>query len=330
MIKRDWKSHDIGEAFFPIRKERMQWIDKQGKPHIVNNQWALVDDRGRTLSIVSDKYKLITNEDAYYWADFVIRGVFADCTLSDFECFNVYMPTTRGSCRIDLIIPNSFKDPFGNKDSWIPFIRISNSYNKTIVLKYEVGFCRWICQNGVIFSQKGIKLSFNHAERISRDLIESITSKAHQEIGEIDSLWSAFQKKLNTLKKINVPISLWLAIFCKAFDINPDKDKLTEGQVITLMKKTKQIKDSSKEYSDELGVNAYALFNVLSDFASFPSNASTLANYVHNYQQKVGTWVNGFLCEVEKTDFSLESYVGENAISTANFLESLIGSGNRQ
>ena len=324
MINRDWEYPNKEETFFPVRKERMFWIDKQGKHHIVNNQWALVDDRDRILSIVTDRYNLITNEDAYHWADYVIRGVFMGCSLSDFKCFNVLMPTTRGSCRLDLIIPNSFKYPFGNKDSWVPFIRISNSYNKTIVLKYEVGFCRWICKNGVIIDQKGITFSFNHTEKISREWIESISTKAHKEIGEIGSLWSVFQMKLKKLNDIEVPISLWLAIFCKVFDIDTNKEKLTENQINRLVKKTTQIKESSKEYSSELGINAYALFNVLTDYASFPSDSYNTTNFIHGYQQKVGAWVNEFLFEVERTNFNLKSYIGEKALSSANFLESKV------
>ena len=43
-------------------------------------------------------------------------------TLEDFECYNILMPKSKGSCRIDLIIPNNFNKLFGNKDeSWTPF-----------------------------------------------------------------------------------------------------------------------------------------------------------------------------------------------------------------
>ena len=51
------------------------------------------------------------------------------------------MPQSISSCRIDLIIPYSQDNPFADKkDTWTPFIRISNSYNRTLVLKYEIGF----------------------------------------------------------------------------------------------------------------------------------------------------------------------------------------------
>lgn len=324
MMQRDWVAKDLKEAFFPVERQKLMWEDYQGEVHYLNNQWALVDDRNKTLSVVSNKYNLITNEDAYHWADFVVRGVFPGHSLADFECFNIHMPATRGSCRIDLIIPNTLQYPFGNRDSWIPFIRISNSYNKTIVLKYEVGFCRWICKNGVIFNQKGIKLTFTHSEHISLADISMKICSSYKDIGEIGSLWSDFQNKLHTLKNIEVPLTDWLPIYCKAFGVDATKDELTHKQLDTILSRGRHIQRSSREYAQELGENAYALFNVLTDFASYPIGITNSATVIHSYQQKVGAWVNEFIQEAKKSDFTLDAYIGEKARASAGLIISMV------
>ncbi len=325
MIQRDWNKLKLEKAFFPVYKEHVFWKDKRGVDRIIPNSYCLVDDSGHHLSTVSDKYNLVTNRQAYQWADYVIQGVFPRQTLSDFECFNMYMPSTRASCRMDLIIPQSYKHPFGSmKESWIPFIRISNSYNKTITLKYEIGFCRWICKNGVIFGQRGMTLSFNHSKKITQEQIYKTIVASRREIGEIDSLWFTFQGKLNKLKSIHVPQTAWLPIYCKAFSVDATDEDLTERQIDTMAERADRILRTTKEYADELGENAYALMNVLTDFASFPVGTNSPASVVHGYQRKVGSWVNDFLVEAKKEDFSLDAYIGEKAIASADLLRQFV------
>ncbi len=325
MIQRDWNKLSLKDAFFPVFRERVFWKDGQGRERLIPNSYTLVDNHGYPLSVVSDKYNVVNNEDAYHWADYVIRGVFPGHSLSEFECFNMYMPRTRASCRIDLIIPQSYRYPFGEElDSWVPFIRISNSYNKTITLKYEIGFCRWICKNGLIFGQRGLTLSFNHNQKISEKQIRKTIVASRREIGEIESLWNVFENKLHQLKKITVPKKAWLPIYCKAFGVDATKEELTKGQVDIMTDRACKIIKTSDEYAEELGENAYALMNVLTDFASFPVGTNNASTVVHGYQRKVGSWVNDFLVETNKEDFSLDKYIGEHAQASANRLNELV------
>ena len=331
MIQRNWHKIDLKSAFFPITKEKIQWIDRHGRAHVIPNQYALVDDRGHTLSVVSNQYKVITNEEAYKLSDFVLKGVFSGLSLKDFECFNIYMPGTRGSCRIDLIVPNSYKEPFAEKrDKWVPFVRISNSYNKTLLLKYEVGFCRYICLNGVIYGQKGITVSFNHNETISsKELENEITIKAVKEIGRIDDIWSIFQKKILYLKNTELSPDYWLAIFCKVFGIMIDKNNISDRKVDSLIKQGKSILNASKEYSEELGCNAYALMNVLTDFASFPIGINGSTNYVHTYQHRVGNWINEFISAHRQKDFTWEKYL-HDFVESASIIRGWISEDNKR
>lgn len=326
MITREWKGANLNEAFFPVTMASVSWSDNEGNFHKISGQYAIIDfSTKKTFSVVSDRYHLILNKEAYDFADAIIRGVFEGFTLSDFECFNIYMPKTRGSCRIDLIIPHNFNNPFGDpRENWTPFVRISNSYNKTLVLKYEIGFCRWICLNGVIFGQKGITIKFVHTDEINPKTINLYILKAQQEIGNIRNLWNAFENKLLRLKEIPLPSTMALPMFCKAFGLEIDETKVSKSQKENFKIKAQKIITSSKEYFAELGNNAYALFNVLTDFASFSEGVANPHNFIHGYQRKVGDWVDNIVTESSKPDFSLYKYIGEAAMNSAFFLESLV------
>ncbi len=326
MIQREWKEKDLSEAFFPVEEKEVRWIDDNGVTHRIPAQKAIVDVTNmNALSVVSNEYHLITNKRAYQLSDYIVRKIFPGTTLANFKCFNVYMPKSKGSCRIDLIIPHSFKYPFGNRDSWIPFVRISNSYNRTFVLQIEIGFCRWICLNGVIFNMKGFAIRYVHTHKKIMEGIRKIENgwKVSQ-AEEIGNLWERFEERLNRLKAIEVPLWLVLPIFCKVYNIVIDKKKITKSQEINYFLKAKQIINSSKEYFEELGNNAYALFNVLTDYASFPDGTSNASNFVHGYQKKAGNWIDDFLSAATKKDFLLTTYLGEQNMKTAYYLESLI------
>ena len=326
MIKREAKCRDLNEVFFPVEEQPISWGNFMGSSIRIPGYKAIIDrETKRTLSVVSSKYRLVSNLEAYSIADYVVQTVFEGKTLEDFECYNILMPKSKGSCRIDLIIPNNFNKLFGNKDeSWTPFVRISNSYNRTMTLRYEIGFCRWICMNGVIFGQTGIDFSITHTGSITRKEIDHLIRAAQSRIGSIESLWSLFEQKMEKLKGIALPSSSALAIYCKAFDIIVKEDNLSEAQKEILANRTRQIVKSSKDYFKEIGNNAYAMMNVMTDFASFPEWTKSPSQYVDGYQRKVGKWVDDFIEEYDKQEFSLSAYIGEEYQNTAYFLETLV------
>ena len=326
MITREVKFCNLDEAFFPVEEQPISRGKFWDRGTRVPGYKAIVDiETGRTLSIVSRKYRMINNREAYEIADYVVRAIFDGKTLQDFQCYNILMPQTRGSCRIDLIIPNNFNLLFGSdKESWTPFVRISNSYNRTMVLKYEIGFCRWICMNGMIFGQTGVTFSLTHLGRMTRTEIDKLIERSRKQIGDIGSLWNAFERKMQILHDTMLPSSSALAIYCKAFDIKVNKEELTVTQEEGLAMRAKQIVTASKEYFKELGNNAYAMMNVLTDFASFPEWINSRANYVDGYQRKVGRWVDEFIIEIQKPNFNLSRYIGVEYQNTAYYLESLV------
>ena len=322
MVTRKEVNHNLNKALFPV-EERPIFTEERKK---IPGYKAIVEKvTGRPLSVVSEHYRLVRNKEAYDLADYVVKEIFEGKTLKDFVCYNIYMPQSMASCRIDLIIPNNFNNLFGNvRESWTPFVRISNSYNKTLALKYEIGFCRWICKNGVIFGQKGISFSVTHNRTATFEEMDALIAMTKSKIGTAGSLWHSFEQKMEKLRNIQVSPSLILEIFCMVFNIKVDKERVTPMQKEGLKRKGEQITRLSDEYFNEMGGNAYAMMNVLTDYATFPAWPKNPTNYIDGYQRRVGQWVDDITKQHKIQGFDLSKRIGNEYRDSASYMKSLL------
>ena len=118
-ISREPEYRNVRETFFPVSLRQATCRGNRGDGRPLPGYYALYDDeRDYPITVVSRHYKLITNEKAYQMAEALAMGVFGR-HIEEFKCYNIYMPSTCGSCRIDLILPQSMFYPFGDrKESW--------------------------------------------------------------------------------------------------------------------------------------------------------------------------------------------------------------------
>lgn len=322
-VQRDWTPANLKKAFFPVEERPAFWMDEDRKHHFIPGQKVLVDaERNHPLAIVSEHYHVITNEEAYRKADIIVQGVFDGRPLGSFECYNVMMPSTRSSCRMDFIIPQSGFSAFGDRrESYTPFLRISNSYNRTLVLRYEIGFCRWICLNGCIFGAKSYTATFIHSLQKKQRSIDEAIAEARRTIGSIEDIWSVLERKLTTLADIMVPFEHVLPVFCQVFGIpNVDKAEVSVNSADRYAARAEHFLKQAKSYYDELGPTAYALFNALTDVASFPDGESMDSTFVHGYQRKVGTWADELVAAAGRRGFQFKDSVSDAARESATAL----------
>lgn len=322
MVAREAKYCDIRDAFFPVEEQPI--FSARGKR--ISGYKTIVDRTSdRPLSVVSEKYRLMRNEEAVHYADYVVQEIFEGKTIEDFKCFNIYMPKSMASCRIDLIVPHSFNNLFGNtKEDWTPFVRISNSYNRTLALKYEIGFCRWICKNGMIFGQNGVTFSVTHNGKVSYREIDELIRKTRSRIGDARTLWNNFEMKMEELKRIQISQSAALEIYCRVFDIKVNTESVTPLQKEGLFHRAERIIELSDEYFNEMGDNAYAMMNVLTDYASFPVRPNSSTMNIDGYQRRVGHWVDEFTMENRKSGFDLNGYIGDEYRDSAAYMRTLV------
>jgi len=62
-------------------------------------------------------------------------------------------------------------------------------------------------------------------------------------------------------------------------------------------------------YVGELGENAYAAFNVITEFASHPPKNRCVYRERHSFERLAGTWVNEFCCVCREPGFDLGEYI---------------------
>jgi hypothetical protein len=319
--QRDRIPKDINEAFFPVERRAlfMRAHNDRSKFQELPSHFAVMDvERETPFAVVTDNYELVTNEDAYEMAKEVMARVFHTLRIDDLECLNITMPATRSFCHIDLIDRTSDFSPW-KEDKWTAFLRISNSYNRTRLLKFEIGFCRWICLNGVIFGSKSIEFSDSHTT-LGKERVKHFA----ENIGDIRKLESAMTEKLHQLKRCPVPEKEMLPLLCRAFDIKWTVEDLTDHQrrinnLVSFRERTGQLVQS---YFSEMGPHGYAALNVLTDYATYPTGGIAPEGRIDNLQQKVGRWVDDFIAAASFPDFSFDSYLAEYR-QTAEIIESL-------
>lgn len=321
MPDRESKIEDINDAFFPVDRRPVYTTSSGGSNDLIElpGHFAIVDaENEKAFSVVTADYELVKNKDAYDFAAKIMSQVFQTTGLTDLECFNIIMPKSRSFCHIDLVKKGCEFKPWQD-DKWVAFLRITNSYNRTRLLRYELGFCRWICKNGMIFGKKSIEFSSAH----TRGGITRIHNFENS-IGTIRDIEATMTKKLHHLKRFYVPEKDMFGILCKTFSIKPpeppeilpkksdsannDTYEIQKNRAIRLRNFANSL---IKEHFGEMGSHGYAALNVLTYFATRPEGITGGITRVHSLQTKCGEWIDEFVESIQKPDFSFDEYLGE-------------------
>lgn len=268
---------------------------------------AIVDvERSHVFSVVADDYDLITNERAIALGRQCFRQIFKLTDVVQMKCFNVIMPKTRSFCHIDFLHEPLGFTPLSNKDDqWQPYLRVTNSYNRMYALNFDLGFCRWICRNGMIFGKKNIEFKFSHSKR-SQDPVAVFTLRS----GEFAALEVQFQALLVNLQRYHVPRKLMWPLFCKAFQLRIPKQ--SDGQAAELFQeRLEAVRALTAKYFDQMGENGYAAVNVLTDYATRPTAEKSMEARINGLQSRCGDWMSDFVGRIEQRNFSFEEYLGD-------------------
>lgn len=279
--------------------------DREFKP-VSGFSAVVARDDDHVFSVVAKNYRLITNREAVKLGETCFEQVFNLLKVKDMKVFNIIMPKTRSFCHIDYVHPEAKHDYFDN-DPWTPYLRVTNSYNRMFALNFDLGFCRGICKNGIIFGKKNIEFKFYHS-RSSADPVVKFKLRA----GELATLEAQFIESLKNLKRFHVPPKVMWPLVCKVFGFNLS-DSATKRQEQVFLEKRDHVKELSDRYFPELGENGYAAMNVLTDYASRPVGMISPEGKIDSLQRKSGSWVADFVEAIEVRDFNFNSYLGEYA-----------------
>jgi len=268
---------------------------------------AVVDtERAYVFSVVAPDYRLVTNAEAVDLGRACFSKVFKITKAEEMEFYNLIMPGTRSFCHIDFLHQGTQLEPF-DKDVWQPYLRVSNSYNRTLALNFDIGFCRGICKNGVIFGKRNIVFKFVHSRRATDPQVE-FSLRA----GELQDLEKRFVESLFNLQRFHVPRRVMWALACRVFGVTIPPNP-TPRQSELLDAKAAHVSRLTLAYFDQLGENGYAALNVLTDFASRPSGMISPEASVDTLQRKAGAWIEEFVLANESRSFSFDQFLGPYA-----------------
>ncbi len=311
---------DLKEVLFPVElqpvflqfEDQPRLFDDGGNPKSKKYQpisrfRAVVDtERNYTFAVVSESYRLVTNRFAVKLGRECFRQVFSEASAEGMEVFNIIMPSTRSFCHIDFTHRERAVYPWEG-ESWGPYLRVTNSYNRTKPLRFDLGFCRWICKNGVIFDEESIRFRYYHTQDQIAAEPEFIFN-----FGKLKDMEVRFLERLHNLKRYYVPEELMLALACKVFGVQVGpKDMENSHKRERLEEFRSRVAQLTRKYFSEFGPNGYAALNVITDFGSHPVSYISSESMIDPLQKRTGDWVTKFLAAIQDPSFDYTAYLGE-------------------
>lgn len=233
-------------------------------------------DTNHIFSVVSDDYKLITNEEAINLGKKIFKLLFNELNKDEIKPYRVFHSNSYGLCSIQLV-HESVNFMVFEQDEWLPFIQVSNSYNKAVSLKFDLGFVRKLCSNGMIFQKDTVEIKINHSKKEKFDL------KMAKGIRNFENISGTFSSHIQKLKNISFDRSYLVPLTCKIFNLDfalePNWIKNSTLDIYEINKKIEKdrkefqklnhlINMLSDEYFSSLGDNMYAALNVFTDLVS--------------------------------------------------------------
>ena len=261
--------------------------------------------------MVNKEYKLITNERAVELGKRCLTELFGANEVANIKIFQVDAPSTASYCHIDLVHANYVMNLWGEElqsDVYIPYIRVTNSYNTSRALRFDVGFCREVCFNGVIFGAQTVRFKFSH---VSNEFENGISFKdGNVKVQELFDRFAEYARRLRNyriLKEdcLRLIVSLFKIKYESDIDFGDKKEDYWEYQGLLHV-----MTERLEKYINETGENAFSLFNAITDLASNPIERNRyFRRDMNSLQRLAGNWLNAFQNEIKKQDFNIANYL---------------------
>ncbi len=267
---------------------------------------------GRVLGIVSRGYRLVSNQEALDLAKKCCRAAFPETQESEWHVGVVDAPATGGHCFIDLLHNSAALDfsvvPAAKRpDTFGPFIRVTNSYNGLRALTFDIGFHRKVCKNGMILPDSIIRFKFTH---LDRDIGETVQfDVAHDRMARLKARFHDQFRVLHTCpvrRDQFEPLFFHVIPIPRPQHLDPDSSKGKQWKDLDT-----RLGELCDRYAHDLGENAYAVFNAITDFASHPPANRIVGRERHSLQRLAGTWLTEFSQECRKPGFRLDHYLSK-------------------
>jgi len=315
--------NQLDEVLFPVEEHPVFVAVRMasGERRLpVPEKKAIVNAKsGRVLGVVSRGYRLVTNRQALDWAFQCCRTVFPETRPGEWEVRTTDAPATGGHCFIDLVhnstaLDFTFVPAKERPDAFGPFMRVTNSYNGLRALAFDIGFFRKVCKNGLILPRSVIRFSFAHLQRHIGETIKF--EIAHDQLAEMKASFGAYLDALRNCRVCRAefePLVCGVLLLRKPKSAKPGSREARDWDALQA-----HLKEMCCRYADELGENAYAVFNAITEFASHPPDNRCVHREHHSFERQAGAWLYDFSRECREPDFSLAKYLEKVAKGNGN------------
>ena len=313
----------LDDVFFPVQEHPVfaSIRNNTGENRIaIPQKKAIVNLKsGKVVGVVGSGYRLVSNREALEMASKCCQSVFPETKPGEWRVRATDAPATGGHCYIDLVhnsagLDFSFVPAKGRPDAFGPFIRVTNSYNGLRALSFDIGFHRKICQNGLIMPGSVIRFKFVHARSAIGETIQFVI--AHEALA---GLKTSFTNYLGVLRDFRVGRDQFESLAFAVLWIHKPKHAIaaskTAGDWEALEKHLATMCD---RYANELGENAYSVFNAITEFASHPPDNRCIYQDRHGFQRRAGVWLTEFSQECSQPGFDLQKHVAQIKKSGGN------------
>jgi hypothetical protein len=285
----------------PSGEKRISVPDKKAIVHGVT---------GAVLGVVSRGYRLVSHRQALEWTFQCCRAVFPETNSSEWAVKAIDAPSTGGHCCIDLVhnsmaLDFSLVSPQGRPEVFGPFIRVTNSYNGLRALVFDIGFLRKVCTNGLILRDAIIQFKFAH---MRRDIGEQIQFQvAHERLAKLKARFGDY---IATLRACPVPHEELAAFVHRVLALRPsDPLEPNSREADDWKALSAHVADLCNRYAADLGDNAYAVFNAVTEFASHPPANRLVRRERNSLQRSAGEGVSSFSQQCRQPGFDLPRYL---------------------
>lgn len=299
----------LQDLSFQLLKRPVYTFLENGKKILIHGKIALMNsETGLPISIVSKGYEIITNSEALNYGKTCMKTLFNIKDDSDIELFNIFAPERLSFCHIDLTSGKNSFQVFNDK--YLPFIRITNSYNTSFKLSFKIGVCRFICKNGMIFGEDAIWFKYNHVKGAKRDINFEVKKDEFQRL--IDN----FTVDVQILRESPLQKNYSFPIFCKAlgitFDIN-NSDKIKRDKAFNKLSEYQNIFNNILgKYINELGNNYYAMYNAITELSTFGFEGDPFPVLrINSRQRRAGYWLSSFTGLLREGKIDYNEYLKE-------------------
>ena len=195
----------------------------------------------------------------------------------------------------------------GPSDTYTPFARITNSYNGSRALRIDVGFMRKHCENGVIFERDVATVTVPH----TREGIHSI--KMTSPFTGMEAMCDKFRQTLAKVRAVGVTPDealnlVRLVIGWPQLSENAKTEECVDQQTLDA-----DLASRLHGYFNELGENAYAAFNTMTDIAARPPQSSRFRRDRPTLERRAGAWLRDFNDVATRPGFTIPGHLKELA-----------------